>query len=222
MELKYFLKSQANEVFESITTAGLEPSAFEWRDITGHQSGQTVSQLVHKASGYYFTFDNVTAFYSKWSPGAEKLIESEGSSAWGSQLTLVRKWLAYLKRETESPDLWGAISGEAKILESAASADTSNVPFSAEEKAYMLNGLNEIKQYLLTAHRLDPELVESRLNYLIESSERLGRKDWLNLLVSVLVSIVINAALPPEATRELFRFVGTALRQIIHTPLLLT
>jgi hypothetical protein len=74
----------------------------------------------------------------------------------------------------------------------------------------------------LTAHKLDPELVESRLNYLIESSERVGRKDWLNLLISVLVSIVISAALPPEATRELFRFVGTVLRQIINMPLLLT
>jgi hypothetical protein len=67
----------------------------------------------------------------------------------------------------------------------------------------------------LTAHKLDPELVESRLNYL-------GRKDWINLLISVLIGIVITSALPPEATRELFRFVGTVLRQIISTPLLLS
>src|SRR2546426_109761 len=43
---------------------------------------------------------------------------------------------------------------------------------------------------------------------IISSSERVGRKDWINLLISVLVGIVISAALPPEATRELFRFVG--------------
>jgi hypothetical protein len=89
-----------------------------------------------------------------------------------------------LKREIESPDLWGAISLEAEILESAASAGTSNAPFTIGEKAYIVQGINEIKQYLLTAHKLDPELdpelVESRLNYLVESSEREGRKDWIN------------------------------------------
>jgi hypothetical protein len=37
----------------------------------------------------------------------------------------------------------------------------------------------------------------------------------------VLVGIVINAALPPEATRELFGFVGTVLRQIVNMLLLL-
>lgn len=125
-----------------------------------------------------------------------------------------------MRREAESPDLWGSISKEAQILESAASSDTSNASFTAEEKTYVVQGINEIKQYLLTAHKLDPELVESRLNYLVESSERVGRKDWINLLISVLIGIVINAALPPEATRELFRFVGTVLRQIIDTPLL--
>lgn len=178
---------------------------------------------MHKASDSYFIFDNAAGrFYSKWSPGRETLRQAENSSGWQVQSKLCAQWLSFLKRETESPDLWDAISDEARILESAASSDTSNAPFTAGEKAYILGGLTEVKQYLLTAHRVDPELVESRLNYLIESSERLGKKDWLNLLLSVLVSIVINAALPPEATRELFRFVGTALRQILNTPLLLT
>ncbi len=223
MEIKHLLKSQSNQVFEALKSVGYEPSDFEWEDATGPLSGTSVSQLVHKASKFYFVFDNSNGrIYSKWSPGNETLTQSEDTGGWQNQSGRFAQWLSYLKRETESPNLWEAISNEARILESAASSDTSNVPFTAEEKAYILNGVNEVKQYLLTAHRVDPELVESRLSYLIESSERLGRKDWLNLLVSVLVSIAINAALPPETIREVFRFVGEALRQIIRTPLLLT
>ena len=158
---------------------------------------------------------------SKWEPGEQTRVDSYYWDNWSDQLSWFRSWLNYLKREIESPDLWAEISKEAQVLEAAASSDTSNAPFSLEEKAYIVQGINEIKQYLLTAHKLDPELVESRLKYLIESSERVGRKDWINLLISVLVGIVINAALPPEATRELFRFVGTVLRQIINQPLLL-
>jgi hypothetical protein len=167
-------------------------------------------------------FDNVIEFVSKWVPGEQTGVDSNYSDRWENQLGWFRDWLTYLKRETESPNLWEEISKEAQVLESAASSDTSNAPFTIEEKAHIVQGINEIKQYLLTAHKLDPELVESRLNYLVESSERVGRKDWLNLLISVLIGIVINAALPPEATRELFRFVGTVLRQIINMPLLLT
>jgi hypothetical protein len=71
-------------------------------------------------------------------------------------------------------------------------------------------------------HSVDPALLESRLNYLVEASERVGRKDWINLLISVLVGIVISAALPPETTRELFHLAGIVLRQIINMPLLLS
>jgi hypothetical protein len=221
MAIQYLLKSQANQVFKAIEMNGWEPSEFEWQDTQGFHSGNKVSQLVHKASGYYFVFDNADGFWSKWSPGEETQERIQHASDWAMQLNMFGNWLSYLRRETESPDLWGAISNEARILESAASSDTSNAPFSAQEKEYILTGLNEIKQYLLTAHKPDPELVESRLNYLAESSNHLGRKDWLNVLISVLVGIVISAALPPEATRDLFRFVGTVLRQILNSPLLL-
>jgi len=149
------------------------------------------------------------------------LEREQDAGDWGSELVYFSNWLHYLRRETESADLWSEISKEAKVLESAASSDTPNAPFTADEKEYILNGLDEIKQFLLTAHRLDPELVESRLKYLADSVDRVGRKDWLNLLISVLVTIVISAALPPETARELFRFAGTVLRQIINQPLLL-
>ena len=221
MEIRHLLKSQANRIFDLLAATGWEPSDFEWQDALGPYSKTVVSRLVHTPSGYYFIFDNAIGFYSKCSPGDQTLIQVQNANSWQTQVKFFAHWLSSLRRETESPDLWGAISQEAQLLESAAS-DASNVSFTVEEKLYIVQGINEIKQYLLTAHKLDPELVESRLNYLIESSERVGRKDWLNLLISVLVGIVISAALPPEATRELFSFVGTVLRQIINTPLLLT
>jgi len=68
--------SQANEVFEAIKNAGLEPTDFDWQDTTGHASLTRVSRLVHKASGYYFIFDNATEFCSKWEPGQQTLVDS--------------------------------------------------------------------------------------------------------------------------------------------------
>lgn len=223
MEIRYLLRSQANQVFEAISLAEWNPVDFQWQAIPGPASSHTVSRITHLSSDYYFIFDNAKGgFYSKWSPGEQTLVQTQSCGTWLTQLQVFKSWLNYLRRETESPDLWSAISKEAQVLESAANADTSNAVFTSEEKTYIVQGINEIKQFLLTGHKVDPELVEARLNYLIESSERVGRKDWINLLISVLVGIVISAALPPETTRELFRFAGTVLRRIIDMPLLLT
>lgn len=222
MQIRYLLKSQANQLIEELRRAGWNPSEFRWEDTASiNFTDQPISQLTHSQSGYYFAFDNIHGgFFSKWSPANEKQNEMSGAESWNDQLSEFKKWLGYLRREVESPDLWSAISQESEIAE-AASSDESNTPFSTEEKAYILSGINEIKQYLLTAHKVDPELVEARLNYLAEASNRVGRKDWINLLLSVLVGIVIQAAMPPESIRELFRFVGTVLSQILKHQLLL-
>jgi hypothetical protein len=112
--------------------------------------------------------------------------------------------------------------GEPSELVESRPSDESNTPFSAEEKTYILSGLNEIKQYLLTAHQLDPEIVEGRLKYLEDALPRLGRIDWKGVLVNTVIQIVVQAAVTPQATRDIIQFVGHALRQILHiTPLLL-
>lgn len=222
MPVKYLLQSQANQLIAALKDADWNANEFRWEEVKSHTySNETASQLVHVASSFYFTFDNVgDGFYSRWSPGDEIPVTTTQSASWGNQLNHFKQWLSFLRREVESPDLWAAISQETEVID-AASSDESNVPFTSDEKNYILNGLTEIKQYLITAHKLDPELVEARLGYLTSAVDRVGRKDWINLLLSVLVGIVIQAALPPDATRDLFRFVGSALSRILKHQLLL-
>ncbi len=222
MPIKYLLKSQANELLGALKDAGWNADQFRWEETeSNNYSGKDAPRIVHLGSGYYFTFDNVEeTFFSEWSPALETTMGKTQSGSWTNQLQHFNQWLSFLRREVESPDLWEAISNETEIID-AASSDETNVPFTAEEKTYILSGLTEIRQYLLTAHKLDPELIEARLGYLAEAAERVGRKDWINLLLSVIVNIVIQAALPPDSTRELFRFVGSVLSRILKHQLLL-
>ncbi len=220
MEIRHLLKSQAAEVFNILKSKDLEPSDFKWEDVTTGLSASKVSRLVHK-SGYYFTFANAESnFNSIYSPGHETLADSSASGTWTSQLEIFKNWVSYLKREIETPDVWGAISSGANLVDTA-SSETSNEPFTSEQKRYVAIGLDEIKQYLLTAHKLDPELVEGQINYLRESSERMGRKDWINVLISVLVGFILNATVTPDSARDIFRFVGTVLKDILQHQLFL-
>lgn len=220
---KYFLRTQTNQLFEMITSAELTPNEFIWEQVN-FASG-VACKLVHISSGFYFTFyyPGGSNYISAWSPAKQSISETGDAKNWDGQMSQFRNWLFYLKREIQAPDLWGAISQETEIVEATAT-DTDNTPFSKSEKEYIKSGVREIKEYLLKAHNLSEQnatLVEGRLNYLIEASARVGKKDWINLLLSVLVGIIINTALPADSARDLLRFAGQALKEVLHSPLLL-
>ncbi|HEX8559012.1 MAG TPA: hypothetical protein VF668_12970 [Pyrinomonadaceae bacterium] len=216
---KPLMKHLRNQVFEMIKETGLDPSSFHWEDTHGTvwRNG-TIPRLVYANTDFFFAFENSGngSFSARWSPDDKSLHRALTSSiSWESVIAYFKAWLSYVKREVETPDLWTSISQESNVITASSNAG-SNAPFGEDEKAYIRNGLDELKRYLLTAHKLDPELVESKVNYLIESSGRVGRKDWITLLVGALVSIVTAAYLPPETTRDIFRFVGAVLRNILQ------
>jgi len=223
MQRNTILTSQKIEMFKAINEVGLNPVDFDWVEQESDYNRATiVSKLVHRSSDYFYTFDlKGDRFAAQYSPASSKAVDYDFFDDWEEQFDNAYNWLTYVKREIEAFDPWAIITQESAVINATNSNDL-NTPFSADEKKYVISGINEIKQYLLTAHKLDPELVESRLSYLVEASDRVGRKDWINLLLSVMIGIVVAAALPPETTREIFRFVGSVLSQILHQPLLLT
>ncbi|HCJ66035.1 MAG TPA: hypothetical protein DHV62_01585, partial [Elusimicrobia bacterium] len=129
MEKNLILKSQANEIFEEIQRRGLDPSQFQWeeRDSELHGGGLLVSALIHRPTQYYFIFDRrYEERYTVRSPGRDTGIDKREVSSWVGQRQHVLEWLNCLKREIEAPDLWGAISQETKLAETASTSGASN------------------------------------------------------------------------------------------------
>src|SRR2546427_9885779 len=85
MEITNLLRSQANEIFHGIRNAGIEPSDFEWQDAKPSYSGIVVSWLVHRPSGYSFSFENSNEFHSEWSPADQTKRDPGNASSWTSQ-----------------------------------------------------------------------------------------------------------------------------------------
>ena len=54
-------------------------------------------------------------------------------------------------------------------------------------------------------------LNEKIVDYLVDGSHRLGRKDWLNTFIGVTLAYLLSTALPPDVARGLF---STCLRAI--------
>ena len=65
--------------------------------------------------------------------------------------------------------------------------------------ASILNPPYAIRERLVTTRRLQLQqrkIIEQGLSYLVEASARFGKKDWFNLALGTVLSIVVTNALP--------------------------
>ncbi len=218
------LRTQANDVFQAIRQAGLDPSSFELVEQDSLITPNLlVPAVVHKPTGYYCRFDgDANHLYDvRWSPAAQSMVGNLNVSKWdNNQIVIVRSWLVYLKREIEVPDFWASLAQETQLIEAASSSETGNTLFTSDEQVYISNQLREIENFLLTSHNLNKEqaeFVRNRLNYLEAASKRIGRVDWVNALVGVVFSVLVSAAFAPDEARNLLHFVTNALGQLLKS-----
>lgn len=138
-------------------------------------------------------------------------------SKWGKRVKAIRSWLAALKKEGETLDLWASISSEKALFTATSSAKLDNLPLTDTEQVLIAAKLDEIRAYILEGQQFDAtqaEFVKQEFSYLKESAKRFGRKDWLRVLLGSLVGQAINLALSPEKAKGLMLLAGTAFQWV--------
>ncbi len=216
------LRTQQNEVFQAIQDSSLSPGDFCWKEEKSkYLRDSLISTVIHNPSKYYSKFDWIDTSagprpYIECSPGTSTPLES-GRTNENFPIHTVRKWLTNLKREVEAPDLWGAILSERALIEGI-SAYEGNAQFSQDEQLKIGATLNEIKSYLERLQNFTDQqrsFIESNFNYLIDAASRVGRKDWVIILLGTLVSTAVSLAITPDNTHALLRFAGQMIRQLL-------
>jgi hypothetical protein len=207
------LTTVKDAVFQLVLDSGIDPSEFQWKtarveDGTEYGVYEYRMSILEHSSGYFYRFG---AYTDTFSPGESSRIAIEDVSyireKWNQRLNIVGNWLAFLKRELEAPDLWAAILQEKRLLRITFESRIPNTQFTTDEKQYIARQLDEIRRQLITSHRLQSEQAESieqGFNYIVESMNRFGKKDWLILAIGSLVSIAATSTLSPEITSDMF------------------
>jgi hypothetical protein len=98
----------------------------------------------------------------------------------------------------------------------------SNTPFSLEELQRIAASIDSIRMEIGQRTDISPQQLEfvfKKLDEMREASERLERKDWMNLALGTLTSVVVTAALASPAAKALFAAAGTALSWLFGTGL---
>jgi hypothetical protein len=130
---------------------------------------------------------------------------------------LCAKWLVVLKMEVDAPDLWASVAEEPALPKAASSSSLDNRPFTPAEQNLIAAKLDDIKAYLVEGQQFATEkfeTIEREINHLKESSQRLGRKDWLNSLLGSLVGQAISLGFDPVKVRGMLQLAGEAMQSL--------
>ena len=89
---------------------------------------------------------------------------------------------------------------------------------SPAEQEEIAEQLRELRQYVVRTYSLSglqARLLEEKLDYLTAAASRVGRKDWLLMAAGLMLSYVMEAALPPEAARDILGMLLTSIGHIL-------
>jgi hypothetical protein len=211
------LRGQRNDVYRLVSEAGFQPEDFAWDTRpSDSRPGVDIDRLAFKGTDYFFTFDKseMRSFAPTYSPGLYHLLMEPPRGKWSNALSSVRLWLASLRREVETPDLWaGAVATGDRLA--FFRSDEDNSPFTEMEVRAIGARIVTVKQFI-AARDLpagEYESIEKKLDYLVGASRRTGRLDWKNIAVTTVLALAAPAALNSEQARQVFEYiVGVAQR----------
>lgn len=122
-------------------------------------------------------------------------------------------------RQSGTQDSWGASTFSPTTDSENDYAAEGNVPFTAEEQVQVKRAIEEFRVYITSTYSLAGEplaKVNKKLDYLIDASTRLGRKDWKIICIGILVTLAIPQLTPSgSGLQELIGIAGYLLRHVL-------
>jgi hypothetical protein len=203
-------KWKRNGIVEAIQAVGLDPREFDLED------SDAEFRIKHRWSESCFIVGGDAAHYVGSYIVGDAAAWPYDAYSWQAVMTRVSGWLAQVKRDLETPDLWAELQSEAKLLEVASDEVTENTPFTPGEQEEIAERLRELAEYARHKYSLSEaqmRVLNAKLDYLAAAAGRLGRTDWRSVCAGVMLSFVVSSAFPPEFTRQM---ILTLVRAIGH------
>lgn len=166
--------------------------------------------LIRNSSGNFYQLDcNYTLFAPNY-PMSGFIPEQDWFDI-GQIYSQFSNWLKDTVKEYFDemllPDHWQQLNAEKTIISGAEINSDDISKFSANEKQQLKLSINEFRLLILKTYRPTPDeikVIDSRLEYLAESLERLNKIDWRGLAISTVMSISIALSLDTEKGKLLF------------------
>jgi hypothetical protein len=194
-------KEEKNDIIAAIRAVGLDPREFDLDECV------TEVRVTNKRSEWSFIVGGRPGHYAGRYTFAEGMDRPYEGFRWDAVMSHVNRWLQLVKRDLDTPDLWAELRREAELLGGGSNNVIANTLFTSEEQKEIAQRLNKLSKDVSNAISLSEaqkHALDEKIDYLIDASCRLGRKDWLNTFIGVTLPFFLAAALAPEAARSIF------------------
>jgi hypothetical protein len=198
-------KEPKNEIATAI-----KESPFEMSDFARDEDSTSIV-LVHKPTNsgatieYGETYGMPDKFVFTWQVGDEPTTKVRGQKLQFA----VERWLADIHKDLTTPDLFAEIGKPPQI--SSLAEEDDNRPFDAGEQAEIAKWGAELKAHAPEQYGLEGAQLaslEEKIDYLIEASSRMGRKDWIILAVGYVGTTVLDSGVKEQILQGLAATVG--------------
>jgi hypothetical protein len=166
-----------------------------------------VIRIRHKPTGSKFSFADHRGFWV-FDIEVEDGPHDVGLKAqtWDELLGQLAGWADEVKYVNETPDAWAELREVSWVLAATQAPDASNAPFTPMEQAEiarridMIAQLPEIQHGLTAAQSL---AIREKADEFKEASGRLGRKDWVMIVIGGLVSTIMTDEIRPHVIQAI-------------------
>jgi hypothetical protein len=222
-------KVYKNKIYEIIKTQNIDPNQFNMSEFP--EGENTVAKLNTFDNKMSFKFKNPSTSWELFQVSYSYFTPDFKQSGWipmnnkffnPDQMTKAfLEWLnGQIKPyfdEIDGIDKWSNLEFEKNILAISQIALDNTNNFTLEDSAKITASIDELKKlvtdnFALNEHQL--KFLEERLDYLSESTTRLNKFDWSNLLISIITGIAINMAVDIETGRQLSGLINQAFANI--------
>lgn len=215
-------RSQKNEIAILAKAVGLQMADFSWEIVNQGDSvsmaGRRVSRLLHVPTGAWFLFDfGQNTLWSEWMPEHHLANNYNSAPDWPRQHQQVTRWMGMVVKDFTAPDLWALARQERELL-TVPDGDDDNRPFTVSERADLTARVTEIHRFLIASAEVTEEAktrIEAKIDYVIDAGNRLGRKDFYNMIGGVLMGLAVQVGLPPERAQAFMAFASTQLAGVL-------
>ena len=199
-------------LYETIVAQGLDPAEFSLKDtffrvVITHNSGSTFEFSPAVGRVQFQVKVHVEG-------GIDEVVRErnlEGMAAYS-----FRHWLTEITATAGAPDYWEEIERSQESVEVIGRAGCENAVFTEGERrqitAQFLDIQIKLNQFKLPGEQMSR--VEEKLAELDEASLRLGRKDWLILLMTTISPLVVDDIVTPGLARHIFALVIDGLNHL--------
>lgn len=201
-------------MFEAVRAAGLNPEDFEWVKRRGWYTQSRAPCLRHKPTGYYFMVDwGSSSAGIQYSPATDAPYVNATLDDWSRIRLHVVVWANALQREFTAPNMWAQLARQNELF-SAEGREEDNTPFTTEELQRVEATLAEVRELVTASYELSLEQtaqLDRRIGYLRSAARRVGRVDWLNLVLAAVIQLVLQAIVTSDGVQEVTSFIQRSL-----------